>query len=64
MTDTIDRQIDRLLEEHAPEGTQWVVVTTDFAYGKAHGPFDTFALAHDWARENEPEGDVYPMFKP
>ena len=64
MTDTIDRQIDKLLEEHAPEGTLWVVVDNN-DMGRAYGPFDTYAEAHDWLYEGRDfVGSVYPLFQP
>jgi hypothetical protein len=71
MTDTIDRidtAIDELLAEHAPEGTQWVVIDAphvmDTDVGKAHGPFDTFSEAFDWSADQDFHGEVYPLFKP
>ena len=69
MTDTIDRTIDELLQEHAPEGTQWVVIDapnimlTDT--GKAPGPFATYAEAHDWLYAGQDfAGEIYPLFRP
>lgn len=76
MTTTLDRvdlDIDKLLAEHAPEGSRWVIVHTMFdpnatsqtPWGKAHGPFDSFTEAHDWATENlDQDWDVYPLFTP
>lgn len=68
MSVTLDRTIDELLIEHAPEGTQWVVIDApsvmDLKVGTAHGPFDTFAEAFDWEAEQDFHGEVYPLFTP
>ncbi len=71
MTDTlhrVDTAIDKLLAEHAPEGTQWVVIDAphvmDTDIGKAHGPFATFSEAFDWEADQDFKGEVYPLFSP
>lgn len=68
MTDTIDRQIDKLLDDHAPEGTAWVVVDmVTEGYGKAHGPFDSFTEGWEWLHMESTgieRGQVLPLFQP
>ena len=66
--DHIDTSIDKLLAEHAPKGTKWVVIdaphVNDMSIGKAHGPFDTILEAIDWEAEQDFHGEVYPLFVP
>ncbi len=71
MTTTIDRvdfALDKLLDEHAPEGTKWAVIdaphVNDLSIGKAHGPFDTMREAFDWEAEQDFHGEIYPLFPP
>ena len=51
MTDTIDRTIEQLLKDHAPEGTQWVVIETG-PTDRAWGPFATYVEAFDWIKDS------------
>ncbi len=66
----VDDELDRLLQEHSPLGTQWVVVVNpaqfmhDQAVGRAYGPFKTFAEGFDWAEAHDEPAEVYPLFHP
>lgn len=64
-SDTIDRTIDQLLEDHAPEGTQWVVIEAG-PTDRAWGPFDTYVEAFDWIKDSGKVlgGAPIPLFQP
>lgn len=66
----VDAELDRLLAEHAPPGTKWVVVVNpaefmhDQTVGRAYGPFESFREGFDWAENHDEPAEVYPLFTP